>query len=124
MITKEDDDMLNDFGKICRKIRIDKGEIMADMSKKLRVSTAFLSAVEHGKKPVPIDWVDTIINIYDLEPTTAHELEVAAKESLRQVNIVVEDLGSNQKDFVLAFARNFNNVNQDDINKIMKLLKG
>ena len=42
--------MANNFGKFCRKLRIDRGEILADMAKKLGVSSAFLSKVETGGK--------------------------------------------------------------------------
>lgn len=33
--------MVNNFGKFCRKLRIDRGELLADMAKKLGVSSAF-----------------------------------------------------------------------------------
>ena len=38
--------MVNNFGKFCRKLRIDKGELLYDMATKLEVSSAFLSKVE------------------------------------------------------------------------------
>lgn len=42
--------MVTAFGKFCRKLRIDRGQIMLDMAESLQVSPAFLSAVENGKK--------------------------------------------------------------------------
>ncbi len=45
--------MLTEFGKAIRKIRLDKGEILKDMAKRLGISSAFLSAVENGRKNVP-----------------------------------------------------------------------
>ena len=42
--------MTTNFGKFCRKLRIDNDELLYDMAAKLGVSSAFLSKVENGKK--------------------------------------------------------------------------
>ena len=42
--------MLTSIGRFLRKLRIDHGEILKDMADALGVSSAFLSAVENGKK--------------------------------------------------------------------------
>lgn len=42
--------MVNNFGKFCRKLRIDRSERLFDMAKELGVSSAFLSKVENGQK--------------------------------------------------------------------------
>ncbi len=42
--------MITNFGKFCRRLRIDNGELLYDMAKKLGVSSAFMSSVENGKK--------------------------------------------------------------------------
>ena len=41
------------FGEYARDLRIDRGENLKEMAKNLGVSSAFLSAVENGKKQVP-----------------------------------------------------------------------
>ena len=48
--------MLTSLGKFLRKLRIDIGETLRDMADKLSVSSAFLSAVENGKKKMPESW--------------------------------------------------------------------
>lgn len=45
--------MVNNFGKFCRKLRIDRNERLYDMAKRLNVSSAFLSKVENGQKKPP-----------------------------------------------------------------------
>ena len=45
--------MVNSFGKFCRRLRIDRGELLADMANRLGVSSAFLSKVENGGKKPP-----------------------------------------------------------------------
>ena len=54
--------MLTDFGKELRKIRIDNNEFLKDMANKLGVTVSYLSAVENGKRDIPDEWLDKIIN--------------------------------------------------------------
>ena len=42
--------MLTSIGKFLRKLRMSNGEILRDMAEALEVTSAFLSAVENGKK--------------------------------------------------------------------------
>ena len=42
--------MLTQLGIFLRKLRLDSGEIMKEMAKKLKVSSSFLLAVENGEK--------------------------------------------------------------------------
>ena len=69
--------MLTEFGKILRKLRIDRQELLRDMAKNLEVSSAYLSAVETGKRKIPIDWCSKISTLYKLDPDTIRELEWA-----------------------------------------------
>ena len=48
--------MLSEFGKFCRKLRMEKNELLIDMAQKLEVKSSFLSAVEVGKKSIPEKW--------------------------------------------------------------------
>lgn len=66
--------MLTEFGKILRKIRIDNQELLKDMAKKLGVSSAYLSAVETGKRKVPSDWVPKVAALYTLDRESKDEL--------------------------------------------------
>lgn len=49
--------MLTSVGRFLRTLRIDHGEILKDMADVLGVSSAFLSAVENGKKKMPEGWI-------------------------------------------------------------------
>lgn len=59
--------MVTEFGKFLRKLRIDNDELMLDMAKKLKVSSAFLSSVENGKKRPSDSWNDLVINLYHMD---------------------------------------------------------
>ena len=52
--------MLPSIGRFLRKLRIDNGEILKDMAEALGVSSAFLSAVENGKKKMPEGWIEKL----------------------------------------------------------------
>ncbi len=66
--------MVTDFGKFCRKLRIDNDEIMKDMAKKLEVTPSYLSAIEKGKRTIPTDWAEQIANHYELSKQQISEL--------------------------------------------------
>ena len=44
--------MINDLGKMLRKIRIEEDERLLDMAENIGVSVAFLSAIETGRNQV------------------------------------------------------------------------
>lgn len=115
--------MLTEFGKICRKIRIESNELMADMASNLGVSTAFLSAVEHGRKKVPDGWVDMISEIYNIDEVTTRKIKNAALESIKQVRINLEDKSDSEKELVVAFARSFEKMTEEDKERLLELLR-
>lgn len=55
---------LTQFGKAVRKARIDSGLNLQSMSSELKVSAAFLSAIENGKKKIPPGMVEKIDNLF------------------------------------------------------------
>lgn len=68
--------MITQLGIFLRKLRLDTGEIMRDMAKKLDVSSSFLSAVENGKKRMPDSWYYKIIMLYNIDDSKKEELRV------------------------------------------------
>lgn len=49
--------LLTEFGKTARKYRIDHGLKLKDMARMVGASSATLSGVETGKKPLPDAWI-------------------------------------------------------------------
>lgn len=114
--------MLTDFGRFLRKIRIDYGEILKDMAEKLDVTASFLSAVETGKRNIPEHWLDKISKIYNLDKSTQHQMKIAATNSVRMIKINLEKSKSNKRETAILFAREFEIIDDETINKIHKLL--
>lgn len=114
--------MLTKFGKVLRKLRIDNGELLKDMAEKLDVTSAYLSAVENGKRNVPQDWVSKITKIYSLNEEQSNELKNAAEESQLNIKVDLENLNREDRDLMIAFAREFKELNDEERNLIKNIL--
>lgn len=114
--------MLTLFGKFCRKLRIDNGELLKDMAGKLGVTPSYLSAVENGKRNVPHDWLELISNLYSLSGNEKNTLRTAVEESQLSMKMEMKDLNNNDKNLIMAFAREFKDLDEENKEKIRKIL--
>lgn len=72
-----------DFGKFAKKLRIEEYETLGDMAKKLGITASYLSAVENGKRKLPVEWREIIISKYKLNESQRLELlETTTLETL------------------------------------------
>ena len=115
--------MLSPFGKFCRKLRLERGELLLDMAKKLQVQSSYLSSVEVGRKSVPESWKDEIANLYNLNIDEKKELEKAIDESIRQIKINMENRSDKDRQFLLAFARKLDDLEFTEKESILKILQ-
>ena len=115
--------MLTDFGRFLRKIRIDCGEILKDMAEKLNVSAAYLSAVEMGKRNIPEQWVNRISELYGLSDEEKCNLNDAADNSAKSITLNFDNISNSHKETAILFAREFENVDTETLDKIKKLLR-
>lgn len=114
--------MLSPFGKFCRKLRIEKDEVLLDMARKLDVTPSFLSAVEVGKKNVPENWGKVLIEKYSLNTEQAEELYQAIKDSVRQVKFDLYNKKETDRDLLLAFARKLDILDTEEKESILSIL--
>ena len=110
------------FGEFMRLLRVKNHEVMGDVAKMLGVKVPFLSAVENGKKNVPTEWVDKIVNYYNLNEEEQSDLKEAIEESKTQYKIIANDSGVNQRKAALQFARSFDEMNDETAIGILNLL--
>ena len=116
--------MLTEFGKALRKIRTDRQQLLRDMADKLGVSSAYLSAVETGKRRIPQDWVSKIASIYSLSCEEQADLQSAADNSVFDVTISLVNASEQKRNAVLSFARALDGLNDEDLKRIMASMKG
>lgn len=115
--------MLTAFGKFCRKLRIEKDEILKNMSDKLGVTPSYLSAVEIGKRAIPATWGKLITNIYNLTPEQQQELFDAIDCSVKQIKLDVSTMDATKRQTALAFARKLDEMDEEEIKRIFELIK-
>ena len=115
--------MITQLGIFLRKLRLDSGEIMKDMAKKLGVSSSFLSAVENGKKKMPDAWYETIIRIYNLDKGEQEELIKVIEESQKSIEINLEELSKEKRRLAFSFARKLENLNEEEVDKMKLFFK-
>ena len=112
--------MVNNFGKFCRKLRIDNDELLYDMAKKLGVSSAFLSKVENGNKKPPIVWEDLLIQKYDLNEAQTKELKKGIFEAQNYDSIDISSMSDDDRMMMLSFARKFNQLDKRKIKDLLR----
>lgn len=113
--------MLTQFGKMMRMIRVNRGMILKEMAEILGVSPAFLSAVETGKKNVPLKWIDSIALIFSLTEQEKQDVDKAARESITTMRINSLHAGQTQRNAAVVFARNFDSMSNEDAQKIINM---
>lgn len=112
--------MVNNFGKFCRKLRIDNNELLYDMAAKLGVSSAFLSKVENGKKKPPQEWRNTLAHLYKLNNAQIKELDQYMYEAQNFDSIDISYMGENDRMMMLSFARKFNSIDKNKLREFME----
>lgn len=115
--------MLTSFGKELRKLRIERQELLKDMAEALGVSSAYLSAVETGKRRIPNEWVSRISEQYSLSRGQTIALQNAADDSMNEVTIPLEGFSQERKDAILSFARRLDGISDEELTTIMNSMK-
>ncbi|NBB11837.1 helix-turn-helix domain-containing protein [Pseudomonas sp. SLFW] len=115
--------MLTEFGKLLRKIRIDKGMLLKDMAGALSISPAYLSAVETGKKPIPDGFVGRIASLFDYTVGSDEHAALEDSASMSKGEAPMKHLPQKHQQAVLAFARNLNHLSADDVEKVLASIK-
>lgn len=112
------------FAEFLRILRIKNHETMGDTAKLLDVNVAFVSAVESGKKNVPYEWVDKIVQHYNLSASEKNELLKAISDSKISSKIDLTSAPNYRRQVALQFQRSFDEIDEETAKKIMKLLGG
>ena len=115
--------MASSFGKVMKEIRDPLNESLRTMAKRLGVSAAFLSALEVGKKTIPVEYADKIAKEYKLSQEMRDKIYVAIFETNKTIKLEVDDLNKEQKKVSLLFARKINNSDPDLIKKLKEALE-
>lgn len=111
-----------EIGKELRRLRINEDERLMDMAEKLEKSSAFLSAVETGKKTPPVGFEELVIRAYRLVGEAAAKMRRAA--DLSRKAFTLEGDTSLQRDTFGLMARKMHTLSDDELTRILSILKG
>ena len=111
------------LGQLLRKIRIDSGEVLMHMASKLKMSPAFLSAIELGKRSVPSDFVTNLITNYDLDNDVVTKIIHTIEEDKRIIELNLADADDQQIDAALAFTRRVKSMDPKKLEALMKIFE-
>ena len=110
------------FGKIIRKLMIERDETLKDLAELLDVSTAFVSSVLTGKKPVPKQWLEVLSKYYCLSEADVIKLNDAYDETKSIIKIDVSDCETDKKRLALQFQRRFTGLSLEEMNSLFDIL--
>ena len=114
--------MISKFGICIRRIRNKEKDSLRQMASKLKISPAFLSAMEVGRKTIPIDYVNKIQKIYSLNDEQSLLLEKSIFETNNRVSIELAQMNEAQKDISIMFARKIKRADNNLLEKLKKIL--
>ncbi|BBU96272.1 helix-turn-helix domain-containing protein [Providencia rettgeri] len=115
--------MATKFGKFLRKLRIDRGMVIRDMAEILGVSPAYLSAIELGKRAIPDTFVDSLCTAFKLNNDERRNMLHLVDISQPSIKIDLTDAEDANRETMLAFARKFKELDDEQLNKLNQMLK-
>lgn len=110
-----------EIGKALRRLRIDKDERLLDMAERLEKTSAFISAVETGRKSPPGGFEELVIRAYRLAGDAAEKLRQAADRSRKAFTLRGDT--QLQRDTFGQMARRMHNLSDDELSQILSILK-
>jgi transcriptional regulator with XRE-family HTH domain len=111
------------LGQFLRKLRISNNEVLADMAQKLGITSAYLSAIELGKRSIPKNLFADLIELYSISKDEEVELQKAIDTSVTSVEIDLDNVSLSGRETVLAFARKLKDLDDVALNNIFEFLK-
>lgn len=96
---------LSEFGKLVRIARLETGKSLKEMAEFAKVSSAYLSAVETGRKEITDRIVDEIATFLGFNDDETLRLQTAANRSNGKVRVNIDSLSDVGVETVTLFAR-------------------
>lgn len=114
--------MLTVLGKKLRNHRIDKGITLKDLAASLGFTSSYLSALEIGKKNMPIGLLDRIGEYLHLSKIEIEELKQLAEQSKKINYVDVSGLSRDDSQLIAAFVRKFDELSLNEKEKIKEMV--
>jgi transcriptional regulator with XRE-family HTH domain len=111
------------FGVHIRKLRANKNITLKEMAAAVGVSSAYLSALEHGKRGRP-SWylLQRIISFFNIIWDDAEELVRIARMSHPRITIDTSELSPKATELANRLADDISRLDEQQIDQILKLV--
>ena len=114
--------MATEFGDALHKIRQLAGLTLFEVAQKMNISTAFLSAIENGRKRVPDDFVEKLGNALPEAKTQSQTLDALANQARQQVVVSLAKASRQDADLATVLARKFSTLSEEQKKYIRAVL--
>ena len=112
------------FGMYMRMLRLEKGLLLKDVAEQMEVTSAYLSALEHGKKGVPnAQFVSALENRLKLDAKQRDALRRAVRDSSTNLAIPPK-MKPSVFETAHAFARKLPSLSDRQLDLINNILSG
>lgn len=114
--------MATEFGTTVQQLRQLAGMTLFEVAQKMNISTAFLSAVENGRKRVPDDFVPKLVQALPAARDQQNQLESLASQARGQVVVPLPKATPQDADLATVLARKFNSLSDAQKERIRAIL--
>ena len=114
--------MISSFGRTLKDYRKKNNDTLKTLSAKLDISLPYLSAMEVGRKLVPLEIVLKIKELYNLTEEEYNTLYMAMLDSNNKVDIELSKMNEAQREVSMVFARKIENADPELVEKLRKVL--
>lgn len=113
----------NRFGILLAHIRVDHGEVMKDMAKKLNISMSYLSTMETGHRHIPSYMIPRLKELYNLDDSTVNKLLVERLKINGRIGFeLLPGTTDNQVDLGLMISKLCLGLSQEQVSQLKDLL--
>ena len=113
--------MVTQLGKILRIIRINTGDSMRSMADKLDVSVSYLSAIENGKRNVPVNFEEKVVSKYNLSDKDKENLRNAIAQTAANVKVNITELSEKKKKLIYALSKD--ELDDETIERLCEIIE-
>lgn len=111
------------FGRKIRQLRTTRGVTLKEMAAALKVTSAYLSALEHGRRGRPSWWlVQAIIGYFNIIWDEAEELERLAHLSHPRVTLDTSGLDSKATELANRLAEEIAHLSNTEIDQMLAVI--
>lgn len=112
--------MLTEFGKVMRIIRINSNESMREMAAKIGMSAAYLSAIETGKRNVPPNMEEILFSRYDFSEKDKQKIKDSIEKSAAQVKIDLTEMAEKKKKLIYSITKG--DIDEETLDRLCEII--